>query len=87
MQAGKPVGLKEDLLIIGFPKQCKFQKENLETKDNVLLVERVFGGVLEAALRLKYEIIDDFQPKDEEPAVKNILDEFGGKIVNRWHNE
>ncbi|HLF17508.1 MAG TPA: DNA polymerase III subunit gamma/tau [Candidatus Omnitrophota bacterium] len=87
LQDAKPVDYKDRLLIIGFPKSCKFQKENLETKENVQTVQRVFESILQVPLRVKYEIVDDFKPKDEEPVVKNVLDTFGGQIVNRWHND
>jgi DNA polymerase-3 subunit gamma/tau len=87
LQEGKPVAVKANTVVIGFPKKCQFQMDNLATKENIALVERVIGEIICAPVRIKYEILDDFAPKDEEPHVKSVLDEFGGEVVNRWHNE
>ncbi len=50
-------------------------------------MERIFSDVLKAPIRIKYGIVDDFKPKDEEGPVRSVLDTFGGQVVNRWHND
>ena len=74
-------------LIVGFPKHCSFQKETLQNQANVKIVEGVLKETLKTLIVLNYVDLDEPQDKDEEPAVKNILETFKGKIISRWHNE
>ncbi len=83
----KPVGLKGPELLIGLPETCAFQKENLEIQANVKLVERIFSEKLKTAIYVKYTLENQSQPTEETSVVKNVLETFKGKVVNRWYNE
>ncbi len=83
----KPVEFKSPQLILGLPEKCSFQKENLETPINVKLVERIFTEKLKNPIYIKYVLENQTKPEEETPVVKNVLETFKGKVVNRWYNE
>ncbi|MCK5180154.1 MAG: hypothetical protein KAR32_11550, partial [Candidatus Omnitrophica bacterium] len=64
-----------------------FQKEALEDAHNVKLVERIFSENLQTAIIIKYIMVEDCNPQEETESVKEVLDTFEGKVVNRWHEE
>jgi len=76
--------------VIGFSSENVFFKETLETNDNLQIVEGLFSEKLGAKIVIRYIITDDLKPvgsEEENQAVKDVLDAFGGKIESRWHNE
>ncbi|MCK5260442.1 MAG: DNA polymerase III subunit gamma/tau [Candidatus Omnitrophica bacterium] len=87
LQSGVPYDLMERTLTIGFPPDCRFQKEALEDAHNVKLVERIFSENLQTAIIIKYIMVEDCNPQEETESVKEVLDTFEGKVVNRWHEE
>jgi len=87
LHEGTPVEFKDFKLIIGFPKKCAFQKETLEDKNNIQLVERIFFERFKKHIHVQYKILDDYKPKEEEQLIKDALDTFKGKVVSRWYNE
>ena len=87
LQSGVPHDLKERTLTIGFPLDCNFQKEALEDAHNVKLVERIFSEHLQTAIIIKYIMVESCDPQEETENVKDVLDTFAGKVVNRWHEE
>ena len=87
LQEGAPFEVKELTLTIAFPDRCRFQMESLEDSDNVKLVERVFSGVLKAAVIIRYTITEEFTPQEEAENVKETLKTFQGKVVSRWHSD
>ena len=87
LHEAKPIGLKGPELLIGLPETCAFQKENLETPVNTKLAERIFSEKLKAAIYIKYTLQRENQPVEETSVVKNVLETFKGKVVNRWYNE
>jgi len=87
LQEGSPVSLHNQTLKVGFPETSKFHKETLESKENVALLEKILKEKFGVVIRVKYEITDDFQAKEEDPSIQSVLDAFSGKVVNRWHNE
>ena len=87
LQEGAPIVFKDSRLVVGFPKRCAFQREALEDKGNVQIVERVFSEKMGAAVIVRYEIVDAYEPQEEEKLVRETLETFRGKVVSRWHNE
>lgn len=87
LQEGTPVAMKGNELTIGFPAKCSFQKSSLESANNVMMVQDIFSKKLNQSIRLKYVIKDNVPPRKEDSSVENVLNEFQGKVVNRWHNE
>ena len=87
LQSGVPYGLDEKVLTVGFPPECRFQKETLEDAHNVKFVERVFSDKLKTPVIIKYILVEDCNPQEETENVKEVLDTFEGEVVNRWHDE
>lgn len=87
LQEGAPMVFKDSRLVVGFPKRCAFQREALEDKGNVQIVERIFSEKMGVAVIVRYEIVDAYEPQEEERLVRETLETFRGKVVSRWHNE
>ncbi|MFC1510426.1 DNA polymerase III subunit gamma/tau [Candidatus Omnitrophota bacterium] len=87
LQVGVPLTYKNNVLVVGFPEDCLFNKESLEDQEYIKLVESAFATVLQQKIVVKYIISDNCEVLDEEPLVKKVLDAFDGEVVNRWHNE
>lgn len=87
LQEGVPSRIKGETLFIGFPPRCRFQKEALESKDNTLLIERIFSDRLNAKVIVRFEITEEVKETAVDPKVQSALEMFKGKVVNRWHNE
>ncbi len=87
LQEANACGFKDGLLTVGFLKEHHFAKESLEVKENLALVEKVFGEKLGRSIRISLKIIDESIPKEAQPIVQDVLEMFGGKVVKEWHNE
>ncbi len=90
LQEALPVDFVDGSLTIGFSPELAFFKESLEHGDTVKLVEAIFSGMLGRPVRVTYRLIDGARPEVIEansPEVKEIIEDFGGEIVARWHNE
>jgi len=85
LQQGAPFALEGRRLTIGFPKEASFQKEALEHKEHLQLMERIFSRELKQKVVITLKIIENYKPEDEEPIVKSALQTFKGKVVNKWH--
>jgi len=87
LQEGSPYDFQGEKLTIAFPKEAAFHKEALEGKDVLALIERNFSEKLRKQIRIELKVMDNVKPQDDEPLVKNALETFKGKVVNKWHNE
>ncbi len=87
LQDGLPYAFKDDQLTIAFNEDHSFQKESLETKENLALLEKVFSEKLGMPVRVAIKIANVAVPKKDEAAVKSALEMFGGEVVKEWHNE
>ncbi len=85
LQEGSPFELKGSRLTIAFSKEAGFQKEALEHKENLQLLEKVFSEKLQGKVSIELKVIENYKPEDEEPIVKSALKTFKGKVVNKWH--
>jgi len=87
LQDGLPYAFKDGQLTIAFNKDHAFQKESLETKESLVLLEKVFSEKLGTAVRIVLRIRDVTVPKKDETVVKAALEMFGGEVVKEWHSE
>jgi hypothetical protein len=87
LQDGVPYEVSGETLTVAFPSRCKFQKESLEDEKIVQLVEHVFSDKLNSPVIVRYKIIEDCEPQEEAENIKEALDTFSGKVVNRWHQD
>ncbi len=86
LQDGRPIKLKSNTIVIGFPKTANFHKESLERKENRLVVEQTFKEMLSSEVRVEFEITNEEKTAVVEPIVQSTLDAFKGKVINKWHN-
>ncbi len=88
LQEGLPYQLDGNKLTISFPPTASFYKESLEQKDNLRLLENIFIEKLHAPISLAFRIVENQAPSMKESAiVEETLEEFKGKVVNKWHKE
>ena len=84
---GAPFSVDDSKLVIAFPEDCSFQKESLESEENLRLVEDIVFGKINKRLRVEYQFVEKLEPQEEVEDVKDVLDTFGGEVVSRWHEE
>ncbi len=87
LQEGIPSTLEGTKLTISFPPESSFNKNALEDQNHKRLIERVLSEKLNAAMVINLTIGDKLKSPEEDDVVKNALNTFQGKVVNRWHNE
>ncbi|MBF0216283.1 MAG: DNA polymerase III subunit gamma/tau [Candidatus Omnitrophica bacterium] len=97
IKQAKPIDLSEKKAVIAFDKDHAFNKEMLETPDNLDLIKESLESVFGARPALEIRVLDRMsqqidghgllKKKQEEirktsnPAIEAALDVFGGKIV------
>ncbi|MFZ5800712.1 MAG: DNA polymerase III subunit gamma/tau [Candidatus Omnitrophota bacterium] len=81
-----PLKMSGNNLLIGLPKAARFHKETLEHKDTRAIIEETLKKLVEANIKVHFEVTDDKKVTDHEPVVKSTLDVFKGKVVHQWHN-
>ncbi len=87
LQDGLPYAFKDGQLIIAFNADHIFQKESLETKENLALLEKTFSEKLATPVRVVFRTADVAAPKKDAAEVKKALEMFGGQVIKEWHNE
>lgn len=92
VEEGRPIKTSGNALIIGFPKKSAFHMESLESKENRLILEKIWKDILQEDIRIRFEISADIegaedskQQSEEEidPLLKSALDTFGGRVVRK----
>ena len=88
LEEGSPLRASGAVLTIEFPKRLSFHKEALERKENRLIVEDVWKGLLEQDIKINFSVsYVEESPKrpaeDIDPAVKSALDTFNGRVVRK----
>ena len=72
-----------NIIEISLPKNSDFQKEFLEHKDNLALMEQTFSQLLGARMRVNF-LISQREAEaraEEDNFVKGVLDKFKGRVV------
>jgi DNA polymerase-3 subunit gamma/tau len=75
----KPLGIKENVLYIGFKKGFKFHKERMEENANRELVEKVVKELLNKEIQIQFIFLDEDQYNDI--VAKKAIEFFGEDIV------
>lgn len=65
LQEGYPVSIEANILSIGFPKECQFHKEVLESAENKKLIEESIRSVLKLSLKIRLQITEDVAVKNK----------------------
>jgi len=79
LSQGKFLGLRDDILYVGFRKGYKFHKERLEEKGNRDIVENVLKQILKREVKLELIFLDEEQHNDI--IVRKAKELFGDDIV------
>jgi len=90
LQEGFPLDFHDQTLTVGFTPEHEFHKSVLESKENIVLVETIFGEKLRRSLRIKYQLVetqDRPAPLADDKIVHQALETFKGTIVNKWHKQ
>ena len=58
MQEGFPTGIESNVLTIGFPKECQFHKEVLESPENKRIIEEALAAVTGLGLKVVLTVIE-----------------------------
>lgn len=82
LSEGKPIGFSNNVLSIGFEKEYKFHKQNVENPENIAVVEKIVSNILNTEIRVRCAIIDEIAAdKQEDSFIKDTIDIFGSDIV------
>jgi len=88
LQEGYPFEIKGNKLVIVFSSDAAFHKESLQEKDNLKLIQRIFSEKLRQEIIIELKTAEHEKANhDHEPILKEALETFKGKVVNKWHKE
>lgn len=79
LSQGKFIGIKDDVIYIGFRKGYKFHKERMEERGNREILEEVLEKIFKRPLEIQFIFLDDDQYNDI--MVKKAIEYFGEDIV------
>ena len=78
--------IKDNVLVISFPKNNNLHKEMLERKENKLLIEKTIEDIFKTKIKLNLVLSkEELSPKskEENPLVKSIIETFNARPINR----
>jgi DNA polymerase-3 subunit gamma/tau len=85
LNEGSPVKLENNILTVAFPRDYSLHKESLETKENRIILEKVFSESLHnVKLRLHFVLTQEpaaAKDEPENPLLKTALKMFGGRVI------
>lgn len=79
LSQGKFIGIKDDVIYIGFKKGYKFHKERMEERGNREILEEVLEKIFKRHLEIQFIFLDDDQYNDI--MVKKAIEYFGEDII------
>lgn len=79
----KAENCESNIIMMSLPKNSDFQKEFLEHKDNLALIEQTFSQLLGARMRVNFLISQREAESrlEEDNFVQGVLDKFKGRVV------
>lgn len=89
LEGGLPFRALGSVLTIGFPSRLIFNKESLERKENLTILESVCKRMLNQDIKINFalikeEIKENIPDKhDEDHAVNSVLKTFNARVVRR----
>ena len=94
LMKGKLVGVKGNVVNVGFLPELSFHRESLENKKNKKIIEENFSRILGRQMRVTFCTLEEsanqpdpvktqVQEPEIPPIVRSTLDIFKGKIVRR----
>ncbi|SHH22944.1 DNA polymerase-3 subunit gamma/tau [Thermosyntropha lipolytica DSM 11003] len=79
LSQGKFIGIKDDVIYIGFKKGYRFHKERMEERGNREILEEVLAKIFKKPLEIQFIFLDDDQYNDI--MVKKAIEYFGEDVV------
>lgn len=79
LSQGRIIGIKDDILYVGFKKGYKFHKERMEEKENRDIAEGVLKDIFAKEMKIQFVFLDD--EKYNNLIVKKAIEYFGKEVV------
>ena len=92
LEEGSPCKASGSVLTIGFPQRAGFHKESLESKENHILLEKIWKELLKQDIKINFAVTkEEKKPVSGSPGenehddqlLKSTLDTFNGRIVRK----
>ncbi|MGE5381265.1 MAG: DNA polymerase III subunit gamma/tau [Methylocystaceae bacterium] len=74
------IGIRDNMVVVGYRKGFKFHRERMMEKENRELLESVLAEMLGKPMEVSFVSLDD--GADEDPLVKKITEAFGADRVH-----
>lgn len=84
LNEGELIKCQGNVLTVSFPRNYSLHKEALEDKDNRALIEKSISELVNAGVRVNFELSQETKSSDESennPAIKSALEMFRGRVV------
>lgn len=86
LQEGFPAALDGEVLSVAFSSQHLFNKECIDTVDNLNLISEVLSGIMGSRISVKVVVAEQVA-RDGLPQVDDTVKMFQGEVVNEWHSQ
>lgn len=86
LQPGRPVEVSGNRIMVAFSQEDAFNKEYLDTTENLIYIADVFSGVLGGRVQLAVKVVSEL-PGQDTPVADEAVEMFDGEIVNEWIND
>ena len=96
LNAGSPLNVTENRIIIAFRKEHSFNKEALEAEQNKKVIQEAVDKVMGRSMRIEFRLTEEELPEEEKlkktgkkqkskekmkPVIEKAMDIFGGHVV------
>ena len=89
LEGASPLKSSGSVLTIGFPRKSSFNRESLERKENMAVLENVWKALLNQELKINFSLVNEVSPlakargEDIDPAVQSAISAFNGRVVRK----
>lgn len=89
LEGATPLKSSGSVLTVGFPQKSSFNKESLERKENLAVLESVWKDLLNQELKINFSLVGEAhhpaKTHDEEidPSVQSAISAFNGRVVRK----
>ena len=89
LEGASPLKSSGSVLTIGFPQKSSFNRESLERKENMAVLENVWKALLNQELKINFSLVNEVSPlakargEDIDPAVQSAISAFNGRVVRK----
>ncbi len=89
LEGAFPLKVSGTVLSIGFPHNLNFNKESLERKENLAVLESVWKDLLNQELKINFSLVKEAHQaakthsEEIDPAVQSAISAFNGRVVRK----